>query len=95
MKEIVQYYGLRWYSVFLLYPLLIANRLVEARYPAFTLSSLAEGQGTGEALLELFLKGTTLGLLFFFLPNRQNLAPKERLRRSVSLGWLAWYILFS
>ncbi|RNI28178.1 hypothetical protein EFA69_19085 [Rufibacter immobilis] len=94
MKEIIQYYGLKWYSVFLMYPVLIFNRFLETKYPGLSLFALGKSQGI-DLLLELFLKGTTLGLFFYFLPNKLRLSPVERLTRAISLGWVTWFILFS
>jgi hypothetical protein len=94
LKELVSYYGIRWYWILILYLLVVFNRVLEMFYPALTLSAKENINTVSEASLDILLKGTFIGLIFYFLPDKLGITKAEKLKRSVSLGFVIWFILF-
>lgn len=95
LKEIVTYYGIRWYWPILLYLLAVFNRVLERFYPVFSLAAKKNVTAVSEIILDLLLKGTFIGLLFFFIPGNPDVDKTEKLKRSISLGFALHFILFS
>ncbi|PSR51853.1 hypothetical protein AHMF7605_29225 [Adhaeribacter arboris] len=96
MKEVLQYYNIRWYWIPLVFTLFLLNRLALANWPILSLSPVSNQYlSKGELVLEILLKGSLMGWLLFLLPNHSPILVKEKLRRAWLAGLAIWYILFA
>lgn len=54
LKELISYYGIKWYWMLFLYLLVVFNRVLERFYPALSLSAKENVNTVSEATLTFF-----------------------------------------